>query len=417
MNSEMDDAFSRALFFYEDAGAHKTNWSRSVCAGLTEQNFDEVPYRVPQLLEPSALLEVAQKYGIGADELEYLSYAPRGPVSKLKWLVDMLDWAPPVQRLSIAQCLAATCRYRYAHEVLEKVPYARLFPDQRVTYHLTRFAIQNRLEITTSHQEDFKALQALIQSSEVPPARVLDICSQAIVWKLKGNAIGDELNLWFIGAGEAAAKPIATSSEPMDLVSLSSFYRGLAMVPAAQGDVSKTRQYMQLAEHYADAVIASPKGSSIPAREARKTVYESTLKEMLYVAGDVEQARQVAEALIEYDPYWTISYHEAAEVEMQDGEWQRAAERFEQACEIGFPRQTYSQYMIGACNQKLGKFDEALHAFKNTLVLDATNLSAGIAGYTVAREHLPELKGFFKSYLDSWETEGLLTEDYREIIR
>ena len=417
MHSKLDDAFSRAVFFYENTGTHQTNWSRSICAGLAEQNFDEVPYRVPQLLEPSTLFEVAQKHSIGVDELEYFSYSMEGPVAKVKWLADMLEWAPPVQKLSLAQCLAASCRYRFANEVLAKIPCERLFPDQRLTYHLTRFAIQNRLEITSSHQEDFTALRTLIQSNRTAPARVLDVCSQAIVWKLKGNAIDDELNRWFIETGETTAREIASSCESADLVSLSSFYRGLAMVPAAKGDVSATRHYMLLAENYAEAVISSEKGGSIPAREARKTVYESKLKEMLYVARDIESARRVGDELIKFDPHWSISYHEAAEVEMKDGQWQHAAQRFQEAYDIGFPRRTYSQYMIGACRQQLGQFDDALEAFKNTLLLDATNISAGISGYGVAREHLPELTPFFKSYIDEWKSDGLIPEEYREMIR
>ncbi|MDI2590148.1 hypothetical protein NYP20_15045 [Pseudomonas sp. N3-W] len=417
MHRKLDDAFSRAMFFYDDSGVHQTNWSRSVCAGLAEQNFDEVPYRVPQLLEPSTLVEVAQRHAIGVDELEFFSYAMDGPVAKVKWLAEMLEWAPPVQKLSLAQCLAASCRYRFANQVLAKIPYDALFPDQRVTYHLTRFAIHNRLEITASHQDDFTALKALMQAHRLSPARVLDVCSQAIVWKLKGNAIDDELNQWFIGTGEMAARQIASSDAPVDLVSLSSFYRGLAMVPAARGDAATTRQYMLLAEDYANAVIRGEKGSSIPAREARKTVYESKLKEMLYVARDVDSARRVAEELIAYDPHWSISYHEAAEVEVTDRQWQRALQHFQQAYTIGFPRLTYSQYMIGACHQQLGNFDQALEAFKGTLLLDATNISAGVAGYGVARQHLPEALPFFKSYIDTWEAEGLLADEYRGLVQ
>lgn len=189
------------------------------------------------------------------------------------------------------------------------------------------------------------------------------------------------------------------------------------MVPAARGDVPTTRQYMLLAEDYAEAVIGGEKGGSIPAREARKTVYESKLKEMLYVARDIEKARRVADELINFDPHWSISYHEAAEVEMKDGEWQRALQRFQQAYDVGFPRRTYSQYMIGACNQQLGNFDKALAAFKSTLLLDSTNISAGVAGYGVARKHLPEWMSFFKSYIDAWEAGGLMTEEYRGLIQ
>ncbi|MNB58304.1 Tetratricopeptide repeat protein [compost metagenome] len=417
MHSKLDDAFSRAVFFYDDAGAHPTNWSRSVCAGLAEQNFDEVPYRVPQLLEPSTLIEVAQRHAIGVDELEFFSYPMDGPVTKVKWLADMLEWAPPVQKLSLAQCLAASCRYRYANQVLTKIPYEALFPDQRVTFHLTRFAIQNRLEMTTSHQQDFTALKALLQAQRMPPSRVLDVCSQAIVWKLKGDSIDDELNKWFIDAGEKAARQIASSDAPVDLVSLSSFYRGLAMVPAARGDVATTRQYMLLAEEYADAVIRGEKGASIPAREARKTVYESKLKEMLYVARDIESARQVADELIAYDPHWSISYHEAAEIEVKDQQWQRALQRYQQAYDIGFPRVTYSQYMIGACHQQMGNFDQALAAFKDTLSLDTTNISAGVAGYEVALQHLPEQLPFFRSCIDRWQADGILPDEYRGLVQ
>ncbi|MDR6676244.1 tetratricopeptide repeat protein [Pseudomonas oryzihabitans] len=416
MYNTLNDAFSRAVFFYDNSGSHQTNWSRSVCAGLAEQNFDEVPYRVPQLLEPSALREVAQRYSIKASDLEFFCYPTAGPMAKVKWLADMLEWAPPVQRLSLAQCLAASCRYRFANQVLAKIPYDSLFPDQRITYHLTRFAIQNRLEITESHQEDFSALKILLQSYQLPSAKVLDVCSQAIVWKLKGNAIGDDLNKWFIETGEAAARQIAKSREPADLVSLSSFYRGFSMLPAARGDVLATRKYMLLAENYAEMVIGGDKRESIPAREARKTVYESKLKEMLYIARDVEKARCVAKELINFDPHWSISYHEAAEVEMEDGEWQRALRLFQQAYDIGFPRHTYSQYMIGACDQQLGNFDKALASFEKTLLLDSTNISAGIAGYNVARQHLPECTSFFKSYIDTWEASGLITQEYRELI-
>ncbi len=417
MSRKVDDAFSRAVFFYDDAGVHQTNWSRSVCAGLAEQNFDEVPYRVPQLLEPSTLVEVAQRHAISVNELEFFSYGMDGPVAKLKWLADLREWAPPVQKLSLAQSLAASCRYRFANQVLAEVPYDALYPDQRVTYHLARFAIQNRLEMQSSHQDDFTALKALMQAHRLSPARVLDVCSQAIVWKIKGNAIDDELNRWFIGTGEAAVKQIASSATPADLVSLSSFYRGLAMVPAARGDVATTRQYMLLAEEYAEAVLRGERGGSIEAREARKTVYESKLKEMLYVARDVESARRVADELLAYDPDWSISYHEAGEVEVVDRQWQRALQRFQKAYDIGFPRVTYSQYMIGACHQQLGNFDQALDAFKSTLLLDKTNISAGIAGYEVARQHSPEVLPFFKSYIDTWETDGLLPDDYRGLVQ
>jgi len=411
------DAFSRAILFYEDTGESRTNWSQSICAGLADHNFDEVPFRMPQLLEPSTLAEVACRYALPVSEIEFFSYELAGPVTKLRWLADMLKWATPVQQLSLTQCLAASCRYHFAFRILTQISYDRLQPDQRVTYYLTRFAICNRLEMSSSHQNDFLALKSLVLAHHLPPARVLDICSQAIVWKMKNDAITDDLYEWFVGNGKVAVSEIASSNALTDLVSLSSFYRGLAMVPAAIGDAPRTRQYMLLAEHYAEVIMQSEDRGTIAAREARKTVYESKLKEMLYVACDIEAAREVANELVLYDPNWSISYHEAAEVELKDKEWKAALECFENAYHIGFPRITYSQYMIGACHQKLTNFDQALNAFKNTLSLDATNISAGIAGYNIAKTHMPEALPLFRSYIDTWKSTGLLEHSYLELIQ
>lgn len=415
MCRKLEDAFSSAVFFYNDAGTHQTNWSKSVCAGFAQQNFDEVPFRVPQLLEPSALSEVAQQHAIGVDELEFFSYEIEGPAVKLKWLIDMQKWAPPVQKLSLAQCLASSCRYRFAKKILAQIPYAALYPDQRVTYQLTHFAIHNRLEIKTSHQEEFIALKALLQEHQITPARVLDVCSQAIVWKIKGNIIDNELSQWFIATGERTAKKIATSNELDELISLSSYYRGLAMIPAAKGDITATRHYMILAENFAEAALSNKKSTNIAGREVRKTVYESKLKEMLYVAHDIESARCVAAQLLAYDPDWSISYHEAGEIEVIDRQWQRALELYQMAYNIGFPRLTFSQYMVGACHQQLGQFELALEAFKSTLLIDSTNISAGVAGYHIARQHLPEALPLFKSYLDAWRADNILPEVYRGI--
>lgn len=416
MLRNLEDAFSNAIVSYENIGGHETNWSRSVCDGLAQHNFDEVPFRVPQLLEPSALAEVASRHGMGVNELEFLSYEVRGPAVKLKWLIDMLEWAPPVQKLSLAQCLASTCRYRFAKKVMEEIPYGALYPNQKITYHLTQFAINNRLEVLGACQNEFVLMKSLLEAHRVSAARVLDVCAQAIVWKIKGDIIDHDLGQWFISAGEQAAKKISSSVEYNDLISLSSYYRALAMVPAAMHDARTTRKYMLLAEEFAEAALCSENNLTIAGREARKTVYESKLKEMLYVACDINSARQVAEELIEYDANWSISYHEAGEVEIIAREWARALDFYQAAYDIGFPRVTYSQFMIGTCQQQLKRYDLALAAFKNTLILDPSNISAGIAGHAIARQHLPEILPFFDSYIEGWKGESALTEKQLELI-
>ena len=56
------------------------------------------------------------------------------------------------------------------------------------------------------------------------------------------------------------------------------------MLPAAEGKIEETRFFMDRAEDCADRANAQADASSISLRDAKKTVLESKLKEMLYVA-------------------------------------------------------------------------------------------------------------------------------------
>lgn len=413
------DAFSNAVLFYDDHGAHANSWTRSIHAGLRDQNFDEVPFRVPQLLEPAVLDEVGHLHGLTAPEIEAYSYDLRGPIVTLKWLYDMLEWATPVQRLNLAVCLCATCRYRVAQQVLAAIPYRSLHTDQKIAFHIAKFVIDNRLDRTDQHQSDFTRLKEIIEAERVSPERVLDVSAQAVVWSVKTNSLERSLLAWFVEAGHRAADRLATPSQGSECIALSSFYRGYAMIPAAAGDAAETRRCMTLAERYA-ADAGSGKGagvSEISLRDARKTVLESKLKEMLYVARDLERARQAGRELIDLDRDWSISYHEAAEVEIAEADFAAALRLFEQALAIGLPRRTFSQYMIGACLQQLGRIDAAIAAFKATLEMDPTNLSAGMSGFKLAASHAVEHIPFFRSHIDGWERDGLLLPEHRSMLQ
>lgn len=408
------DAFSNAILFYEDFGEHKNNWTRSIHASLQDQNFDEVPFRVPQLLEPSVLDEVGRLNGLTAEDIETYSYQLKGPVATLKWLQDMRKWATPVQRLNLAACLSATCRYHAAHNILEEVDYKALYTDQKVAYHITKFIIDNRLDRTSLHQSDFCKLKTIIETERVGPDRILDVSAQAIVWAIKADVIEPSLLDWFVKAGNSAAEKLSHTKSGREMIALSSFYRAYAMLPAAERNISDTRRYMELAEQYADE--AGPDASEMSLRDARKTVLESKLKEMLYVVEDPEQARQAGKELISLDPNWSISYHELADVEISDGNVEEALRLFQKALSVGLPRLAYSQYMIGACLQVLGRADEAIDAFMKTLDMDGSNISAGISGLRLAESHSTENISFFKSYVEKWNYDGLLSPENRSML-
>ncbi|MEI8633008.1 hypothetical protein P4S72_15405 [Vibrio sp. PP-XX7] len=101
------------------------------------------------------------------------------------------------------------------------------------------------------------------------------------------------------------------------LISLSSYHRAIAMIPASKGNIVDTRKHMIMAEEYAKQAIPQTRSEKHKAFDSYKTIVESSLKEMLYMGDRYEEAEELGKELIGMDPLLSISWHELAEVYTQ----------------------------------------------------------------------------------------------------
>ncbi|MGV2069016.1 tetratricopeptide repeat protein [Agrobacterium sp. 22-226-1] len=411
-----NDAFANTILNCELTGEPVSKWCQTVAQAINLHNFDDVPYPTTQFLEPSVLLEVSALSGMSVDHINSFEYSLAATASRLKWLLDLTDVATPVQRVNLAAAMASTARYQTAIQVLATVPIHRLYPPEVALYYLIKFAVENRIGLVSSHDDDFAMLKALIDDGELPDHRILDVSAQAIVWNIKTGGVSSSLLKWFVARGDKAVTALGIGRDCREKISLSSYHRAYAMIPAQNGEVAETRRIMRLAEQFAHEADGYRWIDEANVFEARKTVLESSLKEMIHLAKDLDEAERIGLRLIEMDPLWSISYHELAEVYLAQENYAAALKCYEKALEVGLPRLTFSHYMVGACLAKEERLSEALPAFEATLALDPSNISAGLQALLAARRIAPDLVPTFTKRIENWNQQGLLTDAHKEMI-
>jgi tetratricopeptide (TPR) repeat protein len=417
-------AAQNAVLYARDERAFPSNWTRAVCRALAASNFDDLYLFNSQSLEPSVLFEVARDSGIAENDLQSLNYeldgtdgnTARSPIGTVQWLVRNIAWAPQIQRINLAYCLASLVRYQLAHHVLNQVDVHRLRPNEKYLYYVARFMVSNRLEINEGNIETFAAIQQLIEDGAVSDARALSSASFAIVWHDKTSSLNASLHGWFTALGQRLATSMQQTTVFSEQIALSGFYRAYAMIPARQRDVAATRAAMVLAEQFAEQATPFNQVTEVIATDAKKTVLESSLKEHLYLRADLEAAERTGRELIALDPNWSISYHELAEVLSHAGRNAEALEQYKKALSIGLPRVAFSQYMIAHTLEKLGRRDEALAAYQHTLVLDDSNISAGVCAHNLAKRMKHDSVHDLASKIAAWTAAGHITSDVKELL-
>ncbi|WP_112179027.1 tetratricopeptide repeat protein [Agrobacterium tumefaciens] len=414
---EVSDTFSEAVLQFKES-ENSSNWEKAVSRGLSAHGFDEVPYPTTQFMEKSVLAEVALLNGLTERQVLRFEYSLETPAKSLKWLLDEVQWATPVQRINLAACLASTARYEVAEEVLGLVQPDRLFDDQKFSYLMLKFAIENRLETGVSHTPEFSRLKDMASVGRLKPSQILDASGQAIVWHIKTGSLTNDLFTWFQAAGlENATKMAAGDGQTFrEMISLSCFWRAHAMIPGQAGDAERTREEMKKAELFARNAKAQTKPQECTATDAIKTVLESSLKEYQYLRKDLDGAERIGLQLIELDPNWSVSYHELASVYSAQGRLPEALNLYRKAATVGMPRRSFSEFMIGSCLAEIGDIAPALDAFEATLRIDDTNVSAALNGHKLASSHAKERAEFFDAFLRKWDEAGLLTKDNKEFL-
>jgi hypothetical protein len=186
--------------------------------------------------------------------------------------------------------------------LLEGVAYEDL---AELSYRSSRSARSNRDMLTSVEARLIKPAEAsyaawstrspmrsAAATGAVPRARILDACTQAVVWYLKRREVGKDDFLWWAAVGQTLAR----RHHAMPASAISSWYRGLAMVPAAKGMPDMTRGDMRSAREAAEAAERAVEQHAGPAElNLVKTYLESSLKEHMYITRDFDAAVSAVE--------------------------------------------------------------------------------------------------------------------------
>jgi tetratricopeptide (TPR) repeat protein len=356
-------------------------FSQACVASYTETDWTRFGYFFTQIFEPGVLREVALLEGVPYESLADLSYQSSATLSHLAELVEKASELSPIELVNLAAALISISRFEAATRLLDSVSGKVASSREKFEVAWLEFLISNRCSRGENSPAAFAKMREAIESGGVPRGRVLDACTQAVVWYLKRREIPEDAFTWWIRIGNGLAK--APESNRLDMGTVSSWYRGLAMLPAARGKASETRKFMELAREAAEQTIALRPGAY--ELNTIKTYYESTMKEHMYVTKNFEAAEEAGHALITLDPVWAPSYGELAEVYEFFGRVAQAAEFYERAAEAGPPYWGHHLLRAAKCQVKSGNDEVALSHYLTLAEIAPENASVLQEGLNVAR--------------------------------
>lgn len=370
------NAFHRTLVGLDYGGAPPCEpdlFSRACVEAYETSNPREFGYQFTQIFEPGVLQEVALLECMPAEAMETLDHRPTAVMEDLRQRLDHCGDLSVVERINLASILISVSRFGAAeHARPEAVGTAR----ERFELAWIDFLISNRRDDGAASRGAFSRMMAAIDEGGIASGRIVDACTQGIVWYLKRREIDDAQYRWCVETGSDLVRQEAGLGSG----TISSWYRGLAMVPAAERDAEKTRRYMTHAYDHAVQIVSD--ADSRGALNALKTYYESCIKEFMYVRPDLELAEQAGLALIAMDEQWSPSYAELAEAYERFGEAEKAADYFEKAVAAGPP---YVGHHLVSAARARAKLDEGETALRHYLTL---NELAPVPNIEICREAL-----------------------------
>ena len=295
-----------------------------------------------------------------------------------------------VELVNLASALVSVSRFDIAAGLLDTASDQASTSRERFEIAWLEFVISNRRDDGKNSPAAFAAMRAEIDAGKVPRGRALDACTQAVVWYLKRREVPEEAFTWSVGIGQR----LVMNPDQLDAGTMSSWFRGIAMLPAARGSASTTRQYMHRAQAAAEEKIAKSSGAF--EKNMLKTYYESSLKEQMYVNRDFDAAEEAGRALIALDPLWPPSYGELAEAYEKFGQLGQAAELYELAAHAGPPYVGHHLMRASRCRAALGQHEAALDHYSALLELAPGNETICNAGHALVNQVSPASRTRFE---------------------
>lgn len=374
--------------FSESEGRPADLFSRACVDQFDSWDLGVFGYRLAQVFEPNVLFEVALISGVPYTDLADLTHRPSATINRLGNLADRSGELSPVELVNVASALISISRFDLAEQMLDRARARTSTARERFEISMLDFVISNRRDDGAGSPAAFHAIRQAIESKELPADRILYACSQAVVWYLKRKEMQDVDFDWYVTSGRDLAK-----SDDVDPASVSSWYRALAMLPAAQGNRAATREYMVEAKRTAEEAMERRPG----AYESHflKTYFESALKEYMYVTPDREKAIEVGTALVALDPVWSPSHGEVAEAHARFGEFAQAAENYDRAAELGPPYYGHHLLQSARHHEKSGQIETAVARYRTLADLVPADRRVLEAGLSAARSIGDDTEEFF----------------------
>jgi hypothetical protein len=329
-------------------------FSRAVVEAYRTADTAQFSYLFSQVFEPGVLKEVALLEQVPFDQVNNLEHQATETITELADLVRNHEGLSMVALMNTAAALISISRFSEADRLLRRAAVIGSTPREIFEVAMLQFIISNRRDNGATSPRAFSRMRHCIETSSLPLDRILDACSQAVVWYLKRRELSEQDFGWFLAKG----RDIARSPFYVAASALSSWYRALAMIPATEGKRVMTRQYMSRAREAALMTVSKqPRAYEM---HLVKTYYESSLKEEMYLGGNLRSAEAAGRSLIDLDPAWSPSYGELAEAFMHFGEFAQAAELYETAARNGPPYVGQHTLSAANCHTRLGNRERAL---------------------------------------------------------
>lgn len=361
-------AFHKSVLMFEKSDEEKADlFSKALFHSVENLDWTALKFQFTQVFEPDVLLECCVLEGLDHNDASELNYLPSKALLDLASVYKRRKDLGFSELINLAAVLISICRFGLAAEVVGCAVGKVETPEQRFELGWTQFLISNRVSDGRDTVAAFNGMRHAVESGLIPVGRVLDACTQGVVWYLKRGEISEDQYKWCVETGNA----IVSDRRGIGASSTSAWYRGYAMVPAAARDAKLTRAMMERA--FESANEGAGQDGAMSDLNLLKTYFESALKEYTYVAPDFSKVEEIGQSLIEIDPNWSPSYGEIADSCRKFGEFEKAALLYETAVEMGPPYIRHHLLALARCNQKIGRKNAASDNYQDLLKLTPGN--------------------------------------------
>ena len=400
-------------------GTINSSWGRLLCEAfrLQPEGFDSLPYTLGIALEPAILTETALITGQSVIDLENLQYTSSGPISRLQHLINEIHHTTPLQQLNIVYALASLVRYSLAENIYNQIDCSVFNPETKFHYLRAGIVLASIKNNNKHLKKVFYKLVNLIENFSLPLTYKIASAVLAILASVKNSILTSKELEWFIEMGRSSINVLNNNPVTLDeMGALSSYWRALALLQFNLGKKDEVSQSLYKAEYYVNIMQPRSTFDQDLQNYYFHGVYQALLKEQTH-SGNYEAAIYTAKTLIDFDPQWTISYHNAAECYLLQNDYPKALELLLQARRIGMPRLIYTQFMIAYVLEKMERYEESIKEYQQTLALDAGNISSAVNGYLVAKKIKHSQTKYFKNFFNEWSQRGELSEEVQHLIR